>query len=484
MKIATIICVSITLLIVITTSIGLIILNKTSENILHSNIAATLETTAQTKAEHIATILDHYKADTEQIASSPQVRSLLLSDEKTTSYMEKMETAEKELKSKVQTENLLKITVFDKNGRILISTDQVHNETYEEIERLVTLGENYFKGPHFSNIFGKTCIHFGFPIKNNGETIGFVITDLNTAEIEKVTLDNTGLGNSGETYLVTLDSMLLTPKRYNTKKAFESKITTKNSELCITKDALGDHTSHPDAIAFNADGQELLGTHRYIPNAEWCLIAEISKDEAITSSLRTIIITRTALMAITSTLIILLSIMLTKLIVTPLDRISENMDDISQGRFDIELKKSRIYEVNRLVNSLNRVIISLKLCLENRGNNIYPSLKIQELLASMEHALFMVNNKTGMILECNLTAEKLTGYTKQELHALSFYDLFNPKIKKTINSQLTINSNMTTKDKKTLTMTIIPISVNINKENYNLIICQKALRSNDKSVKQ
>jgi len=47
----------------------------------------------------------------------------------------------------------------------------------------------------------------------------------------------------------------------------------------------------------------------------------------------------------------------------PIKKLTQNVKDITQGRLDIQLERSKISEVQNLINSLNRILASLKLAI-------------------------------------------------------------------------------------------------------------------------
>jgi len=55
------------------------------------------------------------------------------------------------------------------------------------------------------------------------------------------------------------------------------------------------------------------------------------------------------------------------LITVPILKLMKNIDEISRGNLDVRLEKSEIYEINNLIKSLNRVMISLKLAIRKVG---------------------------------------------------------------------------------------------------------------------
>ncbi len=65
--------------------------------------------------------------------------------------------------------------------------------------------------------------------------------------------------------------------------------------------------------------------------------------------------------------ILIVSFMMSSLITMPIKKLTKNIEVISKGNLDVGLEKSEIYEINNLVNSLKRVMVSLKLAIYKVG---------------------------------------------------------------------------------------------------------------------
>ena len=61
------------------------------------------------------------------------------------------------------------------------------------------------------------------------------------------------------------------------------------------------------------------------------------------------------------------SVFISYFVTHPLELLTENIDEISKGNLDVKLEKSEIYEINKLTDSLNRVLTSLKLAITKVG---------------------------------------------------------------------------------------------------------------------
>ena len=98
----------------------------------------------------------------------------------------------------------------------------------------------------------------------------------------------------------------------------------------------------------------------------WTLILEYNLEELMQP-----VIKLKKLLSLISGLVVVVALIagliLSKFISKPLKRISNDIDEISKGNLNMHLKKSNIDEVQLLINSLNRVLASMKLAILRVG---------------------------------------------------------------------------------------------------------------------
>jgi PAS domain S-box-containing protein len=147
------------------------------------------------------------------------------------------------------------------------------------------------------------------------------------------------------------------------------------------------------------------------------------------------------------------SLTISYIITRPLEKITDNIDEISKGKLDVTLEPSEIYEINDLTESLNRILASLKLAIHKVGikkdeifeeeikekkplvitKPIFKKANAQQAAANAFSfknkwsekefdAIFVFDEKAN-ILDCNENMYKKLGYTKPELLALNISDI-------------------------------------------------------------
>ena len=156
------------------------------------------------------------------------------------------------------------------------------------------------------------------------------------------------------------------------------------------------------------------------------------------------------------------SFIISYFITRPIEKLTKNIDQISKGRFDIDLEYSEISEINTLTESLDRVMASLKLAIVKVGvkkGEIFESppqatgeiqtdkVNISEKLETQKEpidekwsekefdAVFIFDEKAN-ILDCDENMYNLLGYTKEEILKMNLGDIDTLETKKDLEEKI------------------------------------------------
>ena len=132
------------------------------------------------------------------------------------------------------------------------------------------------------------------------------------------------------------------------------------------------------------------------------------------------------------------SFVISYFITRPIERITKNIDEISKGKFDVDLGGSEIKELNNLTDSLNRVMASLKLAVVKvgvkKGEIFEDAVKAKEEFERKQKDIFnsihgwvWEANDAGEITFCSDNISKTLGYTCDEVTGKNFFDLMDAK---------------------------------------------------------
>ncbi|WP_375479472.1 histidine kinase dimerization/phospho-acceptor domain-containing protein [uncultured Nostoc sp.] len=183
--------------------------------------------------------------------------------------------------------SLGEISILDRSNRIILSTNKQREGQYE-ISANITYIEQIQPGDSFAPIFyaspitGKPSVTFATPIRNVAKVRqGVLFADLNLDRIDQIVRERTGLGKSGETYLV--GSLV-------TKNAFISKDKDKTPDF-----SQGVSSQGIDAAMSGISGQGLypnyagvlvIGVYHWLNDQDLALMVEMNQEEAFAPARR------------------------------------------------------------------------------------------------------------------------------------------------------------------------------------------------------
>lgn len=239
-----------------------------------------LESIAQLKQNQITRWVEESKRTLNLILADPDVRQEMtaLASEPDSMYESSL-NALLRYSVEAQTEGepiFSEIIFYNRDGRVLGGSNPA------SINKVVTLQPyfehslqgTYVTPPYYEIVTSELTMFVTHPIKNAaGEVIGAAGGRLNIDVLRDVTGERAGLGDTGETYLVsTENNYLLTPSRfagYSMQRAYRSQGI---DSVLRGEDGSGMYANYADT--------PVLGVYRWLPDLEAGLLTEMSEAEA------------------------------------------------------------------------------------------------------------------------------------------------------------------------------------------------------------
>jgi signal transduction histidine kinase len=245
--------------------------------------------------------------------------------------------------------------LMDRDGVVRLSTRPAYEKQVHAIDNYFVQGMKvpYIEQPSYSLSLGKMIVIVAAPIKEDGSILGVLAGRASLQSLNEIMLERTGLGNTGETYLVGSNYRLLTGLRNETLTVPDSYIRTPGSEA-----AIGSH-KNGYSMYTNYAGDAVIGVYCWIPDLQIGLLAEQQEGEALRA-------TRIALMIISGVAIlaVILAIMaarfLTRSITQPLANLAEVATLIAQGDLNKTAEVVRNDEVGTLAKAFNSMTSQLR----------------------------------------------------------------------------------------------------------------------------
>jgi len=247
-----------------------------------------LETVVQSRAHHIETFLDDKKILAENLALIGKVETLLLTSKSDSDYNAKKIAVEERLQKTIDSvEEIKSIGVIDENNILIASTDSE------------LVGRDYSESIFFKeNPERESMIQFNddsdlgivlgvvSPIKDDsGKYLGMLGIITGFEQLNKIVSDKTGIGETGETYLINKDFYAITPLLFEKDAILEFKVYSTNSINCLGMLNIlpvEEHIGH-EAVEIFLDyrGKKVIGTHHPLYSVDWCFLAEIDEEEIL-----------------------------------------------------------------------------------------------------------------------------------------------------------------------------------------------------------
>lgn len=191
-----------------------------------------------------------------------------------------------------------------------------------------------------------------------GEVAGVLAARADLIRIEEIMLERSGLGDTGETYLVTPNFALLTQARDTTYATENTFVRSEGAQRAVDQNQVG------TANYINYEGEEVIGNYRWIPELQLALLTEQHESEAL-APLRD---TTNLLIAATLISIILASFAafyFSQSLAGPLTDLTYTAEQIAGGNLELQVKTDRQDEIGALGFSFNRMTMQLRNLITN-----------------------------------------------------------------------------------------------------------------------
>ncbi|MBD3355115.1 hypothetical protein GF361_03970, partial [Candidatus Woesearchaeota archaeon] len=299
-----------------------------SSQLLKSEVSNHLETTAVSRANNIATLLEKYKELISITIEDPDLKILLSKTKDDEDYNLWLEDVGEDLDSNIDAyKGVKKIFILDKDSTVVYSTEKSEIDSVKEnmIRDVITEGK-YLTKTYCDKENIVPCFSMGFPAySSSGEILGAVIMEITIDELTQIASEKTGLKQTGDVYLTDSEGYMITPARFiNENENF--------MEQKVGKEALeyiGE--SNPDKeyiidVYEDYRGVNVFGTHTSIENTEWVLLAEIDESEALGDFRKELIKTSFGIIFFISLFVGSVGYVLSRKISSPIKKLTKKVD--------------------------------------------------------------------------------------------------------------------------------------------------------------
>lgn len=172
--------------------------------------------------------------------------------------------------------NFFEFFIMDLDGRVTISTDTNQVGILKTKEKYFTEGlENItFQGYYYDQSLQQVAFTVSTPLEKNGTNIGVIAGRIKLEDISNIMIERSGLGDTGETYLVNNYNYVLSELRKDNTSSFQKALYTDIVKKCL------DEKSNQTKFLIGYDNyvyEESIGAYTYLSDLQVCIISEITK---------------------------------------------------------------------------------------------------------------------------------------------------------------------------------------------------------------
>ena len=257
---------------------------------------------------------------------------------------------------------------------------------------------------------GSSASFIAAPVFQDGVKVGVAAFQLPIDEINKLVQDTSGLGESGQVYLVGRDLLMRSATRFDPEAIFSQEVQTP-----AARQAIAGQSGTLAQISYT--GREVLASYApvRIEELQWGIIAEIDKVEIAASAqpLRNRVMGLGLVIALIVTGITWL--VLDRLVLQPLTRLNRGARRIETGDYSTRVEVKNSDEIGELAGTFNHMAAAIE-------SDINTREKAEEILREREERFSgLVENIPGVVYRCALDEHWTMEYMSDRIRDISGY---------------------------------------------------------------
>ncbi len=241
--------------------------------------------------------------------------------------------------------------LYSLEGQIIAASDPIL------VGRVVTrqpyfepsLADAYLQPPYFDISTGELSVIATAPVYDGGALVGVMGLSYSTDELSEIMLERSGLGESGESYLVSQDNnYFLTPSR------FEGYPQNRSYNSDGISAALAGRSGRGEYLDYRSPSVPVFGNYTWIPELRSAMLVEIDTTEV----LATFDLLRRQILGIgivVTILVILLGLFIGRSVAIPLNKLTRGAEALARGKYNERVVTNSKDELGVLGDAFNEM---------------------------------------------------------------------------------------------------------------------------------
>jgi GAF domain-containing protein/HAMP domain-containing protein len=377
-------------------------------------LVSQLDGLATIKQAQINQWLDSLQADLKAESESPQggafINTLLTrptSQAYAAAYQAERARFNDFLAASNRFESLFLVT---RQGIVILSTEpgQQGQSLINDFFFRSALAAPFTQPPFYSPSLKRVTLFSARPVTDsNGKVLGVIAGRANLGSLKDILQDWSGMGATGETYLVAANAALLS----KTRRAAEADLSRVTINTTGVQRAIDSQSSQTGTFT-GYQGRTVVGAYHWVPGLQAVLVAERERDEALRPLLLANLFNG-VLTLVTILLAVLVSSWISRSIARPLSELSNTAEAIAAGNLELNASLGREDEIGALARSFNTMTDRLRSLIANLEQRISErTLDLQRRTAYLE-ASAEVGRAAATLLETDQLITQVVDLIRQ-----------------------------------------------------------------------
>ncbi len=283
-----------------------------------------------------------------------------------------------ELISSSQSELFGEVWLLDPKGHVVLSSNPGREGADESTTDYFREGSAgfYTEPPTYSATLDEPVVMISHPFKDaQGKTRGVLAAQLRIHQLSDIMTETEGLRETGETYLVGKDRLMLTPPR-----VVVAEPSTVKPKLYVRTEGADDaFNSQGAGVAYyyNYRNVPVVGVYRWVPELQVALLAEESQQELVNYALR--MFRFSAVMTLGVLIFaVAAAFLLVRSIIAPLDELTRTATEIEAGNLAVTAKVERADEIGQLAQAFNKMTARLREAISDLEQHVVQLRRVGE----------------------------------------------------------------------------------------------------------